>query len=65
MKNSFLLFIVVFASIAALKVSAQSLPPPPPPPPSPVPIDGGLSLVIAGCVGYGMKKINDNRKAKQ
>jgi hypothetical protein len=41
------------------------LPPPPPPPPSPVPIDGGLSLVIAGCVGYGMKKINDNRKAKQ
>ena len=65
MKNSFLLFIVDFASIAALKVSAQSLPPPPPPPPSPVPIDGGLSLVIAGCVGYGMKKINDNRKAKQ
>jgi hypothetical protein len=65
MKNSFLLFIVVFASIAAFKVSAQSLPPPPPPPPAPVPIDGGLSLVIAGCVGYGMKKINDNRKAKQ
>jgi hypothetical protein len=66
MKNSFLLFIVIFASIAALKVSAQSTtPPPPPPPPTPVPIDGGLSLVIAGCVGYGMKKINDNRKAKQ
>ncbi|MFN4852809.1 MAG: PID-CTERM protein-sorting domain-containing protein [Bacteroidota bacterium] len=36
--------------------------PPPPPPPTPVPIDGGLSLVIAGCVGYGAKKIYDKKK---
>lgn len=34
------------------------------PPPSAVPIDGGLSLVIAACAGYGAKKINDARKAK-
>lgn len=66
MKNSFLLFIVIFASIAALKVSAQSTTPPPPPtPPTPVPIDGGLSAIIIGCVGYGAKKLNDRRKANK
>ena len=28
------------------------------------PIDGGLSLLLAAGVGYGVKKIRDNRKAK-
>jgi hypothetical protein len=28
------------------------------------PIDGGLSLLIAGGVGYGVKKIRENRKTK-
>lgn len=36
--------------------------PPPPPPPTPVPIDGGLSLVVAGCLGYGAKKMYDKKK---
>lgn len=27
-----------------------------------VPIDGGLSLLVAAGVGYGAKKINDARK---
>jgi hypothetical protein len=31
-------------------------------PPNTTPIDGGLSLVIAACAGYGAKKINDRRK---
>ena len=26
------------------------------------PIDGGISLLIAGGIGYGIKKINDARK---
>lgn len=34
------------------------------PPPNAVPIDGGLSLVIAVCAGYGAKKIYDAKKAK-
>ena len=34
------------------------------PPPSGVPIDGGISLVLAACAGYGAKKLNDSRKAK-
>ncbi len=29
-----------------------------------VPIDGGLSLLVAAGVGYGAKKINDARKKK-
>jgi hypothetical protein len=32
-----------------------------PTPPSDAPIDGGLSLLIAGGVGYGVKKIRENR----
>jgi hypothetical protein len=36
--------------------------PPIGPPPASTPIDGGLSLVIAACAGYGAKKINDRRK---
>jgi hypothetical protein len=28
------------------------------------PLDGGVSLLIAAGVGYGVKKVNDNRKKK-
>ena len=34
----------------------------PPPPPTALPVDGGLTLVLAACAGYGVKKINDSRK---
>jgi hypothetical protein len=33
--------------------------------PACVPIDGGLSLLIAAGVGYGIKKVRDNRKKEQ
>jgi len=33
-----------------------------PTPPQNAPIDGGLSLLIAGGVGYGVKKIREKRK---
>lgn len=29
------------------------------------PIDGGISLLVAAGVGYGVKKARDSRKAKQ
>ena len=36
------------------------------PPPNPdAPIDGGLSILIAAGVGYGVKKVRDGRKKKQ
>jgi hypothetical protein len=31
---------------------------------SDVPIDGGLSLLVAAGVGYGAKKIREKRKSK-
>lgn len=31
-------------------------------PPPDVPVDGGLSLLIAGGIGYGMKKLREKRK---
>jgi len=33
-----------------------------PTPPNAAPVDGGLSLLIAGGVGYGVKKIREKRK---
>ncbi len=29
---------------------------------SPVPVDGGLSIVLAASLGYGVKKIRDQRR---
>ena len=43
--------------LSATALFAQSVP-------MNTPIDGGLSLVIAACAGYGAKKINDSRKKK-
>lgn len=36
-----------------------------PPNPGGVPIDGGLSFLLAAGVGYGAKKVYDARKAKR
>lgn len=33
--------------------------------PDNAPIDGGLSLLIAGGVGYGVKKVRENRKKQE
>lgn len=33
-----------------------------PTPPGSAPVDGGLSLLIAGGVGYGVKKIRQRKK---
>jgi hypothetical protein len=38
---------------------------PTPPGPTVVPIDGGVSLLLAACAGYGAKKIYDTRKEKK
>ena len=38
---------------------------PVPPGPQIVPIDGGLSLLVAACAGVGAKKIYDYRKSKK
>jgi hypothetical protein len=37
----------------------------PDPGPDPVPLDGGLSVLIAAGVGYGVKKVRDNRQQRK
>jgi hypothetical protein len=62
--------ILISSVFAILVISAGSLfaqgPPLPPAPPSTaVPIDGGLSIIIAGCAAYGAKKIYKNKQAQK
>ncbi|MCB0819867.1 MAG: hypothetical protein KDC13_04530 [Bacteroidetes bacterium] len=51
---------VIIATGAVSALMATPLPPGP----SVVPIDGGVSLLVAACAGYGAKKIYDARKNK-
>ena len=57
MKNKFIHItaLIICFLIPALPLLAQ------PTPPDNAPIDGGLSLLIAGGVGYGIKKMNEKK----
>jgi len=35
------------------------------PPEDDIPVDGGITLLLAAGVGYGAKKLRDNKKMKQ
>jgi hypothetical protein len=48
--------------ILVLSVFNSLLATPLPPDPNLIPIDGGVSLLVAICVGYGVKKIYNSRK---
>ena len=68
LKTIFLIALLgVFGAAAA---NAQSSDPPddlgptPTPPATAIPIDGGASLLIAGGVAYGLKKLRENRRRK-
>lgn len=60
--NIFSLIILVIMLAIPVLVLAQE--PPDPGGDPDVPIDGGLSLLIAGGVAYGAKKVRDARKKK-
>jgi hypothetical protein len=53
---------VIFISIIFLSYEAQAQPDPDGDPDAP--IDGGVSLLVAAGIGYGIKKVNDHRKKK-
>lgn len=57
MKNTLLkaLPFIVFLTVFALPLLAQKSNPN-------IPIDGGLSALLAAGAGYGIKKMNDKRK---
>jgi len=58
------IYLLIFLlSITALAAHAQ--PSDPGGDPDSAPIDGGLSLLIAGGVGYGVKKLKEKRKKQQ
>lgn len=60
-KNILLTAGVLFATALSSVLMAT----PQPPGPQIIPIDGGLSLLVAACAGYGAKKIYDVRKEKK
>ncbi len=62
MKNNILLATgILFLS----GVTSVLMATPVPPGPSIIPIDGGLSLLVAACAGVGAKKLYDYRKSKK
>ena len=65
MMKKFLVFaLAIFAVLIVFPNLAHALPPDPGgDPDTGVPLDGGLSILVAAGVGYGAKKIRDARKA--
>lgn len=68
-KSIFLL--LFFLVITTISIAAPFPPPPPPgngppcwPPPCVIPIDGGISILMAAGAALGAKKIYDSRKKK-
>jgi hypothetical protein len=62
MKKAFLS--VLFLMGVVLVGVCDDPPPFNPGDPTPVPVDGGVSLLLAAGAAYGIKKVRDNRKAK-
>ena len=60
-KQLFVYVILLFAMVIPNLLMAQG---PPDPSDTLVPIDGGLSLLVAAAVSYGSKKMFDARKSK-
>ena len=62
-RNVYILLIMAISFLAPAIASAQEwYVPPPPPDVVDTPIDGGISLLVAAGVGYGIKKVRDSRK---
>ncbi len=65
MRNLFKRLFLLLPFICLVLI-AQAQPGTPGPDPDPsVPIDGGLSLIVAAGIGYAVKKGVDNRKKQQ
>lgn len=60
------IFLLAFAGVSDVLALGPPGPPtgPPPcwPPPCVIPLDGGISLLIAAGIAYGGKKVYDSRK---
>lgn len=63
-----IIYTVFFLFLSAVSISA----PPPPPgtgpscwPPPCIPIDGGITMLMAAGAAYGVKKIYDSKKKRE
>ena len=70
LKNYLFTLLMIVLVLALPMLSNGQVDPPPGPvggtnPDANVPIDGGLSLVLAAGVGYGAKKIRDYKKKRR
>lgn len=59
----FVSFLILFALLIICPFLVHAQPPDIGPDPD-APIDGGLSLLVAAGIGYGVKKTRDNRKKR-
>lgn len=64
MKKSVLISIILLVVMIVPSLLIAQTPPPDDPSDVLVPLDGGLSLLVAAAVGYGSKKMYDSRKNK-
>jgi len=64
-KNSWIIKTASLVIMFCLPFLAMAQAPDPGDCPTCIPIDGGLSLLIAAGVGYGIKKVRDGRKQNQ
>ena len=61
MKSTAVVFRVLLLSSFVILISQIALAQPPPPPDPTIPIDGGITLLLAAGIGYGVKKIYGKR----
>jgi len=64
MTNKSFLLLLLCLSITGLQLLHAQEPSDPLGLDNDAPVDGGLSLLIAGGIGYGVKKVKDNRRNK-
>ncbi len=62
MKSKIVMKAFIVFSVLMMSIGAIAQPPDPLEDDPGVPLDGGLSILIAAGVGYGAKKIHDARK---
>jgi len=65
MRNFIILTVLTALFILGPEFMQSAIAQPPPPDPTAIPIDGGLSALIAASMAYGAKKLHNKRKQSE